>query len=138
MHPGRLDSLVGDGIKVREHAIVAMASEAFEEAGVPEELSASHLRSCGIVSYHLSYSFLGNPGSFPCVLYTFEMEVPADFKPSSTDSEVSEFVATTESRVINAMAGDDFKPNVRDLVWLGLGVVIARSISGLKAQYEYR
>ncbi|KAL6408466.1 thiamine pyrophosphokinase-related protein [Ilyonectria robusta] len=112
IHPGKLDTLAGGGIKVGEPIIDAMVREAFEEASIPKDFSTSHLRPCGIVSYHLSYSHLNNPGSFPHALHVFEMELPADMIPKPNDGEVSEFVTMTESEVMAALFRDDFKPIV--------------------------
>ncbi|KAK4143149.1 uncharacterized protein C8A04DRAFT_29166 [Dichotomopilus funicola] len=72
----------------------------------------AHLKSCGIVSYHLDYSFLDNPGSYPHVLHVFEMELPAEITPRPNDGEVSEFVTMTEGEVMKALFEDDFKPIV--------------------------
>lgn len=112
MHPGKLDTLAGGGIKVGESALDAMAREAEEEAGIPAEYSRSHLKACGTVSYHLSYSFLNNPGSFPHVLFAYEMELPEDFVPYANDGEADGFVTMSESRVLESLFEEDFKPIV--------------------------
>jgi 8-oxo-dGTP pyrophosphatase MutT (NUDIX family) len=112
MHPGKLDTIAGGGLRVGEKAIDAMAREAAEEASIPVDFSLSHLKACGTVSYQLSYSFLNNPGSFPHVLYVYEMELPEDFVPQPNDGEVDEFVTMTESQVMEALYQDDFKPIV--------------------------
>jgi 8-oxo-dGTP pyrophosphatase MutT (NUDIX family) len=118
MHPGKLDTVAGGGIRVGEKAIDAMAREALEEAGIPEDFSFSHLKACGAISYHLSYSFLNSPGSFPHVVFAYEMEMPGDMIPKPNDGEASEFVTMTESQIMDALFGDDFKPIV-GVQWVG-------------------
>lgn len=111
VHPGKLDMLAGGGIRIGEAARDAMAREAFEEASIPTEYSLQNLRACGIVSYHLSWSYLNNPGSFPHVLYMFEMELPWHAMPRTRGGdEVHEFVSMSEAEVMGALFEDDFKP----------------------------
>lgn len=112
MHPGKLDTTAGGGIKLGETAFAAMIRESEEEASIPADIPAAHLKSCGIVSYHLDYSFLDNPGSYPHVLHVFEMELPAEVTPRPNDGEVSEFLTMTEDEVMKALFEDDFKPIV--------------------------
>lgn len=117
MHPGKLDTLAGGGVKVGERAIDAMAREAKEEADIPIEYSLRHLKACGTVSYQLSYSFLNNPGSFPHIIFAFEMELPQDFMPYPSDGEVADFITMSEAQVMEALYGEDFKPIV-GIQWL--------------------
>ncbi|KAI1145034.1 NUDIX hydrolase domain-like protein [Nemania diffusa] len=112
MHPGKLDTMAGGGLKLGEKPLDAMARETFEEANIPTEFSLSHLKPCGVISYHLDYSFLNNPLSIPHVLHVFEMELPADLIPNPNDGEVSSFLSMSEAEVIDALFKDDFKPIV--------------------------
>lgn len=110
VHPGKLDMIAGGGIQVGEKARDAMVREASEEAGIPKTYSQKNLKACGIVSYHLSWSFKNNPGSFPHVLYMFEMELPWYMRPRKGSDEVDGFVSMTKAEVLDALFKDDFKP----------------------------
>lgn len=118
VHPGKLDMMAGGGLQIGETARDAMAREAFEEASIPTKYSLKHLRACGVVSYHLSWSYLNNPGSFPHVLYMFEMELPWHIVPRRHGGdEVHEFVSMTEAQVMASLFEDDFKP-ILGIQWI--------------------
>ncbi|PKS06080.1 hypothetical protein jhhlp_007914 [Lomentospora prolificans] len=117
VHPGKLDMLAGGSIHVGETAREAMVREAFEEASIPKEYSLKHLKACGVVSYHLSWSFLNNPGSYPHVLNMFELELPADMEPQANNGEVEEYITMTEQEVREALFKDDFKP-ILGIQWI--------------------
>ncbi|KAI2625591.1 hypothetical protein GGR54DRAFT_629157 [Hypoxylon sp. NC1633] len=86
MHPGKLDTMAGGGMKLGERVLDAMARETLEEANIPVEFSLSHLKPCGVL--------------------------PADLIPKPNDGEVSVFVSMNEAEVIDALFKDDFKPIV--------------------------
>ena len=63
-------------------------------------------------------SYLNNPGSFPHVLYMFEMELPWHMVPRRHGGgEVHEFVSMTESQVMASLFEDDFKP-ILGIQWI--------------------
>lgn len=86
IYPGRLDNLVAgglpDGIDLEENLV----KECFEEAGMTADL-ARQAKPVSLVSYNA----VGPRGYKPDVLYCYDLELPADFRPFNTDGEVEEF-----------------------------------------------
>ncbi|SPO01193.1 uncharacterized protein DNG_03940 [Cephalotrichum gorgonifer] len=108
MHPGKLDMMAGGGIEDDEEPWGAAIREAEEEAGVPRAYSGEHLQPCGTVSYHLAWSHLNKPGSFPHVIHLFEIEV-SDI-PVKNDGEVEGFERMAENQVLDELYLGRFKP----------------------------
>jgi len=85
--PGTLDNLVGGGVAAGFSLEETLVKEAWEEAGIPEELarratpggSARVLREVpeGVQSE---------------VIHVYDLELPRDFQPKNQDGEVSEFL----------------------------------------------
>lgn len=111
--PGKRDHLVagqiGGGLSPQETII----KECFEEAGIPEPLARTS-RPVGFVSYRGQdeQGRLKND-----VLFCFDLELPADFKPEPVDGEVESFELMDLEAVadlIQASPEDPgaFKPNV--------------------------
>lgn len=84
--PGKLDHLVAGGqpfgLGVRENLI----KEAWEEAGIPEELAARAI-PVGAVSFRCERP----EGLLDEVSFCYDLELPADFAPVNTDGEVESF-----------------------------------------------
>ena len=105
--PGKLDQLVGGGqpagIGLRQNLI----KEAAEEASLPAEWAARAL-AVGAVSYLCERP----EGLRNDVLYAYDLELPADFRPVNTDGEIASFHLWPIERVIAAVRDtDDFKFN---------------------------
>ncbi|MCP5459168.1 MAG: DUF4743 domain-containing protein [Gammaproteobacteria bacterium] len=84
--PGKLDQVVAGGqpagLNLRDNLI----KECQEEAGIPAKL-ARQAWSTGA----LSYCRQTPQGVKPDVIYSFDLELPADFTPSNQDGEVASF-----------------------------------------------
>lgn len=110
VYPRKLDTAAGGSLRAGEKKFDTMTRKAKEEANIPLELSTLHMKARGSVSFHTSHSFLGNPGSYPHVLYAYEMELPEGFAPKPNNGEVDEFIAMTESQIMDSLYTDVFKP----------------------------
>lgn len=110
--PGKLDHLVAGGqpygLGIRENLV----KECAEEAAIPEALAAQ-ARPTGIVSYLMEYE----GGLRDDVLFVYDLELPADFRPRNTDGEIEEFMLWPAERVLREIDGtDNFKFNVNLVV----------------------
>jgi len=105
--PGKLDQLVAGG---QPHGIGLhenLVKECDEEAGIPAALAA-RVRPAGAISYVLETP----DGLRPDVLFTFDLELPADFEPVNRDGEVDAFYLWDVARVERTVAETDaFKFN---------------------------
>ena len=85
-YPGMLDNMVAGGqpagLSLREN----LAKEAAEEAGIPRAL-ADLACPAGAVTYCLE----SEAGLRPDILYAFDLELPAGFRPRNSDGEVAHF-----------------------------------------------
>ena len=105
--PGKLDQLVAGGqpagISVRENLI----KEAAEEASIAEGLVARAVSVGGI-----SYRTERPEGVRDDVLFTYDLELPPDFRPVNTDGEIESFHLWPIERVIATVRDTDaFKFN---------------------------
>ncbi|MFG0306497.1 MAG: DUF4743 domain-containing protein [Phycisphaerales bacterium JB040] len=86
LHPGKLDKLVAGGqphgLSLQENLI----TECAEEASLPPEL-ARRAVATGSVSYRME----SERGIKPDTMFTYELELPADFTPCNADGEVEAF-----------------------------------------------
>ena len=106
--PGKLDSLIGGGQPVGIGVMENLAKEAREEAGVAPELIAT-ARPVGIVACCRETP----AGLEPDIEFTFDLELPPDFRPRNTDGEVAEFMLWPVERVMETVrATTDFKFNI--------------------------
>jgi 8-oxo-dGTP pyrophosphatase MutT (NUDIX family) len=105
--PGKLDQMVAGGqphgIGLREN----MIKECAEEAGIPRHI-AQRVRPAGAISYVLETP----AGLRPDVLFTFDLELPADFQPVNDDGEVDAFYLWDLDTIERTVAQSDrFKFN---------------------------
>ena len=105
--PGKLDQLVAGGqpagISVRDTLI----KECAEEAAIPAGLAARAVPVGGV-----SYCTERPEGLRRDVLFDFDLELPADFRPANADGEISDFYLWPMERVIETVRDtDDFKFN---------------------------
>jgi 8-oxo-dGTP pyrophosphatase MutT (NUDIX family) len=106
--PDKLDNLVAGGIG-HEHGLKAtLVKEAAEEASLPAEIVAKAV-PVGAISYRMETE----QGLRDDVLFLYDLDVPADFKPVNTDGEIVGFRRLPAAEVVERVrTTDDFKFNV--------------------------
>ncbi|GAB0134269.1 hypothetical protein EsDP_00002648 [Epichloe bromicola] len=109
-YPGLLDSTVAGGVKADHSPLDCILAEATEEASLPEDLVAEHVRSVGVVT--LANRNVRTDLHHSEVLYVYDLELPAGVVPRPQDGEVDEFVLMDCDEVQRRMLGLEFKPNV--------------------------
>ncbi len=89
--------------------------ECQEEAGIPDELTKKGIKATGAVSYEKMTTVQPNLHVLDAiVLFTYDLELPADFKPKAVDGEVEEFILWDVQELFASMAQDfhdPMKPN---------------------------
>ena len=105
--PGKLDQMVAGGQPAGMSLGKNLIKEAAEEADVPAALTARAV-PVGAVT-----DCVERPeGLRRDVLFIYDLELPADFRPVNTDGEVAEFYLWPMDRVIGTVRDtDDFKFN---------------------------
>jgi len=105
--PNHLDHLAAGGLPWGLGLMQNILKECREEAGLPEAISARAI-PVGAITYCAE----SKGGLKPDVMYCYDLEVPADFRPINTDGEVASFelwpIAAVMARVRDS---DDFKLN---------------------------
>ena len=105
--PGMLDNMIAGGQPVTLSLKENVIKEAGEEAGVAPELAATAIPT-GAVTYCAE----SEVGLKPDIMFCWDLELPADFKPVNTDGEISEFYLLPAVEVMAIVdASDDFKFN---------------------------
>ena len=105
--PDHLDNLVAGGLPWGLGLTENIRKECREEAGMPEALS-SRAVTVGAVTYCVE----GQHGLKPDVMYCYDLELPADFRPVNTDGEVAGFeLQPIEEVMARVRDTDDFKIN---------------------------
>jgi 8-oxo-dGTP pyrophosphatase MutT (NUDIX family) len=100
--PGLLDNLVGGGIAAGSDASTTLVKEAWEEAGIAEEL-AQLARYAGSVDL-----FRDQPDGLQReTIYVHDLWLPADFAPANQDGEAVEHRLCAPDAVLSALATDD-------------------------------
>lgn len=111
--PNKLDNLVAGGIGNGYGVADTLAKEAEEEAGIPASLIERAV-PVGAITYLMENEIGIRDG----VLFVYDLELPADFRPQNRDGEVVDFQLMPAERVIERVrATDDFKFDV-NLVFL--------------------
>jgi 8-oxo-dGTP pyrophosphatase MutT (NUDIX family) len=106
--PDKLDNLVAGGIGAGHGVADTLAREAAEEAAIPPDLIAQ-ARPTGALAYCMETP----KGLRDDVLFTYDLEVPADFVPRNTDGEIVSFALMDAAEAVERVrSGDDFKFNV--------------------------
>ena len=105
--PGELDNMVAGGqpvgLTLRENVV----KEASEEASVPAEL-ARRTTPVGAISYRME----DRTGLKPDLMYCWDMELPASFRPVNGDGEIAEFRLLPVEEVMEIVdTSFDFKFN---------------------------
>jgi len=101
--PGRLDNLVAGGVPHDQTPYETMVRECWEESGIPEPL-ARQARHCGRVKLHCDIL----EGVQLEVVHVFDLELPRDFRPRTTDGEVMEHRLLPLDEVVELLRGEEF------------------------------
>lgn len=105
--PGKLDQMVGGGHPIGLGVEENMAKECAEEAGIPKSVARKAL-PVGSVSYLTERP----EGLRHDILFCFDLELPASFKPKPVDGEVDAFYLWPMAKILERIRGtDDFKFN---------------------------
>jgi len=121
--PGKLDHLAAGGQPLGMTPIDNMVKEAWEEAGIPEEL-ARQAACVGALSYRQQLG-TGEDGRALGIkrdtLFCFDLELPEDFEPVAMDGEVESFqLMDIDDVIYQVVCTDNFKPNCNLVIvhWL--------------------
>jgi 8-oxo-dGTP pyrophosphatase MutT (NUDIX family) len=106
--PDKLDNIVAGGIGNGHGIVATLYKEAEEEGGIPARL-IDRAVSVGAVTYLMETEL----GIRDDVLFTYDLEMPADFVPQNSDGELVEFTLMPAASVLQRIrTTDDFKFNV--------------------------
>ena len=106
--PNRLDNLVAGGISSGYDAQETLVKEAGEEAGMAESL-ARRAWPVGAMMYRMQLA----DGMRDDVLFSYDIQLPADFVPRNTDGEIADFRLMNFAECLRLVRdGDEFKFNV--------------------------
>lgn len=106
-YPGKLDQFVAGGQPVGISLSDNLVKECREEASMPEALARQ-----AVPVPPISYCFESDHGLHPNLLYCYDLELPMDFQPRKSDSEVERFYLWPVERVMEIVATTgDFKLN---------------------------
>lgn len=111
---GMLDNTVAGGMATGEQPLECAIREAEEEASLPSSLVRSAAKAAGTVTYfHIRDHRAGGETSLlqPECQYIFDLEVPADVKPTPCDDEVEEFFLMGVDELKERLRKGEFKPN---------------------------
>ncbi len=98
-YPGMLDNFVAGGQPVGISLMDNLIKEAGEEAGVPPEL-ARRARAVSAISYCQETE----DGLKPDVMFCYDLELPADFRPRNTDGELEDFYLWPVEQVMETVS----------------------------------
>lgn len=117
--PGLLDSLVAGGIAGDETPLETLFREAAEEAGLPAAISRRAL-PCGI----MDSSAVEHDGIAPILhrerMHVFDLQVPADFRPSFPDGETEHAERLDPGRIIEQIKARQW---TREGAWASLNLI---------------
>lgn len=111
-YPGMLDHIVAGGQPVGLSLLENVIKECEEEAGIDEKTTVAGIQAAGAISYEC-YS----PKSefvTRCVLFCYDLHLPASFKPKPVDGEVEDFFLWDIDQIKASMDPDypdPIKPN---------------------------
>jgi 8-oxo-dGTP pyrophosphatase MutT (NUDIX family) len=106
--PNKLDNIVAGGIGNGYGVYATLVKEGEEEAAIPPAL-ISRAEPVGAVSYRMETEL----GIRDDVLFVYDLELPADFRPANTDGEIAHFELMPATSVVERVRStDDFKFNV--------------------------
>ncbi|CAH8496503.1 unnamed protein product [Heterobilharzia americana] len=104
--PGTLDNMAAGGLTYGLDVVECARKECQEEASIPE-----HMLSKLTLVNQLSYIFEDERGVCPQIEYCFDLELPSDFTPVSSDGEVDSFQLVSISEIKQLIFDERFKSN---------------------------
>ncbi|KAK4469846.1 hypothetical protein MN116_007357 [Schistosoma mekongi] len=104
--PGMLDNMAAGGLTYGLDAVECARKECQEEASVP-----MHMLDKLTLVNQLSYIFEDERGVCPQIEYCFDLELPPDFIPVSSDGEVDSFQLVSISEIKELIFDERFKSN---------------------------
>ncbi|CAH8517809.1 unnamed protein product [Schistosoma guineensis] len=104
--PGMLDNMAAGGLTYGLDVMECARKECQEEASVPEHM----LGKLTLVN-QISYIFEDERGVCPQIEYCFDLELPPDFIPVSSDGEVDSFRLASISEIKQLIFDEHFKSN---------------------------
>ncbi|KAI0426228.1 hypothetical protein F5Y09DRAFT_319482 [Xylaria sp. FL1042] len=119
-HAGLLDGTAAGGVPIYKKPFAALVNEAHEEASFPRELVAQRARACGTLSYfHTRRREMGGEVGLlqPGVHFLYDMEVPVDVEPRSSDVNVEGYELMSPERIKWEILAGNVKP------WFALAVI---------------
>ena len=106
-YPGKLDNTVAGGQPAHLSLSENLEKECAEEAGFPAALTRK-ARSVGTIGYRLETEY----GLRDDLIFSFDLELPPDFKPKNCDGEVEDFELWPAEKVASVVQSTDkFKFN---------------------------
>ena len=119
-HPSLLDATAAGGVPIHTKPFTTLLDEAQEEASFSREMVMQRSRLCGTLSYfHTRRRDMGGEIGLlqPGVQFLYDMEVPGDVRPRSSDPNVEGFELMTPERIRWEILAGNFKP------WSALAVI---------------
>lgn len=119
-HAGLLDGTAAGGVPIHKKPFAALVNEAHEEASFSRELVGQRARACGTLSYfHTRRREMGGEVGLlqPGVHFLYDMEVPEDVEPRSSDTNVEGFELMAPDRIKWEILAGNVKP------WFALAVI---------------
>ncbi|CAB9525852.1 thiamin pyrophosphokinase-related protein [Seminavis robusta] len=116
-YPGMLDHIVAGGQPVGLSLMENVIKECDEEAGIPEDITRAGIQDAGAISYY-TYSER-NDCVTRCVLFCYDLHLPANFVPKPVDGEVQEFFLWDVDQIKASFAPDypdPIKPNCYNVI----------------------
>ncbi|KAK5633649.1 hypothetical protein RRF57_009363 [Xylaria bambusicola] len=119
-HAGLLDGTAAGGVPIHTKPFTTLINEAREEASLSEELVTQRARPCGTVSYfHTRRRDMGGEVGLlqPGMHFLYDMEVPENVRPQSSDANVEGFELMTPDRIRWEILARNVKP------WFALAII---------------
>lgn len=108
LDPGKLDHLVAGGVPAGHSPFEALLKEAWEEAGLREDIAAQAQETA-----RFRYDMERPEGLRRDLIHAYDLELPEDFTPKPMDGEVESFMLWPLAQVKQELLGGDiFKFNV--------------------------
>ncbi|GAW20724.1 hypothetical protein ANO14919_102340 [Xylariales sp. No.14919] len=113
-YPSMLDNTVAGGLPTGEDPFECIIREADEEASLPEKVMREGARFTGMATYiYITDERAGGEAGqiYPETQWVYDIELPADARPTPKDGEVAEFYLWTVDEVREELTKGNFKPN---------------------------